>query len=119
MDASRKLNKLVADTEELLERLADEHGPKIEAVRKRLLDSLERTKRAISEQRRGGKDGELDDEDVEDELEVSVGLRGLAGWLIDYVRSDPWLALATGVLIAASAGILATSATKRSYRRNA
>jgi ElaB/YqjD/DUF883 family membrane-anchored ribosome-binding protein len=118
MDAARKLKKLVDDTEELLETLADEQGPKIDAVRERLLVSLERTKRAIAEQRRNRKDGKngqaRDEEDEEDD--TSIGVRDLAGSLNDYVRTHPWIALATGILVATSAGILATSATKRSYR---
>jgi len=32
----------------------------------------------------------------------------------DYVRRYPWMALATGVLVASTVGIMATSATKRS-----
>jgi ElaB/YqjD/DUF883 family membrane-anchored ribosome-binding protein len=118
MDAVRKLNKLMSETEELLDSLADERGPKIDAVRERLIESLERTKRAIAEQRRDRKNGHSgDDEDEEDD--ASIGVRDLAGSLNDYVRRYPWLALATGVLVATSAGILATSATKRSYRHGA
>jgi ElaB/YqjD/DUF883 family membrane-anchored ribosome-binding protein len=117
MDAARKLNKLVDDTEELLETLADEHGPKIDAVRERLLASLERTKRAVAEQRRDRKNGQERQEGEEDD--ASIGVRDLAGSLNDYVRRHPWIALATGVLVATSAGILATSATKRSYRHGA
>jgi hypothetical protein len=45
-------------------------------------------------------------------------VRDLAGSLNDYVRSYPWLALATGVLVASSVGILATHATKRSYHHD-
>jgi ElaB/YqjD/DUF883 family membrane-anchored ribosome-binding protein len=115
MDSGRKLKKLVADTEELLDNLAGEHGPKIDAVRERLLDSLEKTKRAISEQRRNQKNGDSTDGEGEED-EASIGVRDLAGSLNDYVRRYPWLALATGVLVATTAGILATSATRRSYR---
>jgi ElaB/YqjD/DUF883 family membrane-anchored ribosome-binding protein len=115
MDAARKLKKLVDDTEELLETLADEQGPKIDAVRERLLVSLERTKRAIAEQRRNRKNGQARDEEDEED-DTSIGVRDLAGSLNDYVRTHPWIALATGILVATSAGILATSATKRSYR---
>lgn len=115
MDAAHKLKKLVDDTEELLETLADEQGPKIDAVRERLLVSLERTKRAIAEQRRNRKNGQARDDDDDDD-DASIGVRDLAGSLNDYVRTHPWIALATGILVATSAGILATSATKRSYR---
>jgi ElaB/YqjD/DUF883 family membrane-anchored ribosome-binding protein len=117
MNALRKLNDLVAETEELLDRLADEHAPQIDAVRKRLIDSLERTKRAVAEKRREHKNGHShDDEDEDQEDDASIGVRDLAGSLNDYVSRHPWLALATGVLVATSAGILATSAIKRSYR---
>jgi ElaB/YqjD/DUF883 family membrane-anchored ribosome-binding protein len=115
MDAGRKLKKLVVDTEELLQNLAGEHSPKIDAVRERLLDSLETTKRAIAEQRRDRKNSNST-EDADEEDEASIGVRDLAGSLNDYVRRYPWLALATGVLVATTAGILATSATRRSYR---
>ena len=118
MDAVRKLNKLMSETEELLDSLANERGPKIDAVRERLIESLERTKRAIAEQRRNRKNGHSDD-DEDEEDDASIGVRDLAGSLNDYVRRHPWLALATGVLVATSAGILATSATKRSYRHGA
>ncbi len=122
MDAGRKLKKLMADTEELLDNLADQQGAKVNAVRERLRDSIEATKRAIDEQRRDLKNGNStdDDEAEEDEAEedeASIGVRDLAGSLNDYVRRYPWLALATGVLVATTAGILATSATRRSYRR--
>lgn len=119
MDAVRKLNKLMSETEELLGSLANERGPKIDAVRERLIDSLERTKRAIAERRRNRKNGHSDDDEDEEEDDASIGVRDLAGSLNDYVRRHPWLALATGVLVATSAGILATSATKRSYRHGA
>ena len=117
MDAVRKLNRLMSETEELLDSLADRRGPKIDAVRERLIASLEKTKRAIADQRLAGNGHAQDDEEEEDE--TSIGVRDLAGSLNDYVRRHPWLALATGVLVATSAGILATSATKRSYRHGA
>ena len=102
MDSIAKLDKLVVETEGLLDSLADEeHGPQIDAMRQRLLGSLENARRAIAAH---GRD------------EPRIGIRDLAGSVNDYVRRHPWLALATGVLIAASAGILATSATKRSFR---
>jgi ElaB/YqjD/DUF883 family membrane-anchored ribosome-binding protein len=115
MDAARKLERLMSDTEELLDNLAEEQGPKIDAVRARLLDSLDKTKRAIAGQRSDRQNSDAGEDEDEYE-EVSIGVRDLAGSLNDYVRRYPWLALATGVLVAATAGILATAATKRSYR---
>jgi ElaB/YqjD/DUF883 family membrane-anchored ribosome-binding protein len=103
MNAARKLDKLVHETEELLESIAHENAPQIDDARERLQESLERTKSAIRAERKDGRGGH-------------VKVRDLAGSLNDYVQRFPWLALATGVLVASSVGILATSATKRSYR---
>jgi ElaB/YqjD/DUF883 family membrane-anchored ribosome-binding protein len=108
MDSIAKLDKLVVETEGLLNSLAREQGPKLDALRERLLDSLENAKSAIDAHGRDAHGRETD--------ETRIGIRDLAGSINDYVRRHPWLALATGVLIAASAGILATSATKRSFR---
>jgi ElaB/YqjD/DUF883 family membrane-anchored ribosome-binding protein len=117
MNTVAKLNKLVIETEGLLDSLAHEHGPKLDALRERLLDSLEKAKSAIASQGRERTNGESRHEaDEEDIDETRIGIRDLAGSLNDYVRRHPWLALATGVLVAASAGILATSATKRSFQ---
>ena len=110
MDAASKLNKLVHETEELLESIAHERAPQIDDARDRLQESLERAKNAIRVQRQNGsrKQGR--------ETDGRVKVRDLAGSFNDYVQRFPWLALATGVLVASSVGILATSATKRSYR---
>jgi ElaB/YqjD/DUF883 family membrane-anchored ribosome-binding protein len=98
MDTSGKLNSLMRETEELLERIADE----------RAQQSLEQTKSAIEDEVENGKANG-------GRPQQHVGVRDLAGSLNDYVRRYPWLALATGVLVASSIGILATHATKRSY----
>jgi len=122
MDSIAKLDKLVAETEDLLDSLGQERTPKIDALRERLLDSLENAKRAIhnidvhgnGREHASGSDREY--VRGSDDSDTRIGIRDLAGSVNDYVRRHPWLALATGVLIAASAGILATSATKRSLR---
>jgi ElaB/YqjD/DUF883 family membrane-anchored ribosome-binding protein len=111
MDAARKLNRLVHETEELLESIAQERAPQIEEARHRLEESLAQTKSAIRAERHNGSRRERDDSRVK--------VRDVAGSLNDYVRHFPWLALATGVLVASSVGILATSATKRSHRHGA
>ena len=114
MDAAKKLDKLVHETEELLESIAQEHAPQIEDARKRLQKSLEETKRAIRAERENGNKRHGREKD-----DSRVKVRDLAGSVNDYVQRFPWLALATGVLVASSLGILATSATKRSYRHGA
>lgn len=114
MDAARKLNRLVHETEELLESIAQERAPQIDEARRRLEDSLAQTKSAIRAERHNGsrRSGRQRDNS-------RVKVRDVAGSLNDYVQRFPWLALATGVLVASSVGILATSATKRSYRHGA
>ena len=114
MNAARKLDKLVHETEELLESIAKERAPQIEAARNRLQESLEQTKSAIRADRHNG-NGRHEPERDASRLKV----RDVAGSLNDYVQRFPWLALATGVLVASSVWILATSATKRSYRHGA
>jgi len=118
MDAASKLDRLVENTEELLASIAHERGPQIDAVRQRLQESLERAKSAISaiDGERHGHNGH---ERHGRERDARVKVRDLAGSLNDYVRRYPWLALATGVLVASSVGVLATSVTKRSYRHTA
>jgi ElaB/YqjD/DUF883 family membrane-anchored ribosome-binding protein len=100
MDSAHKLTQLLAETEELLAELADQKDPDIAALRDRLEKSMVQTREAIARQR-----GE------------HVKLRHVAGSFNDYVQDYPWVALATGVLVASTIGILATSATKRSYRQ--
>lgn len=115
MSTAGKLNRLMRETEDLLEQIETESSPQIERVRERLQDSLERTKSAIAQERdhEHGRDQEHGNGSGRSEQHVKV--RDLAGSLNDYVRRYPWLALATGVLVASSVGILATRATKRSY----
>jgi ElaB/YqjD/DUF883 family membrane-anchored ribosome-binding protein len=109
MSTAGELNRLMRETEELLEHIEHERSPQIELVRDRLQDSLERTKSAIAAES-GHEHG-----NGSHRPEQRVKVRDLAGSLNDYVRRYPWLALATGVLVASSVGILATRATKRSY----
>lgn len=99
MDSSaRKLDNLFDQTEKLLAKLADERGPEIQQLRERLDRSMEQTRVALKRQ----------------PPREHVNARDVAASFNDYVRHYPWVALATGVLVASSIGILATSATKRS-----
>jgi ElaB/YqjD/DUF883 family membrane-anchored ribosome-binding protein len=97
MDRTHKLNRLVSETEELLDKLPA-HGPDVQELRDRLEESVTQTKEAIVRQ-----------QDL-----AHVKIRDVAGSLNDYVRRHPWMALATGVLVASTIGILATSAARRS-----
>jgi ElaB/YqjD/DUF883 family membrane-anchored ribosome-binding protein len=110
MNTTRQLNKLIDETEGLLAEIADERSPPIEAVRHRLTQSLERTKSVLNDHRKGN-------EPRGDAQHLKV--RHVAASVNDYVKGYPWLALATGILVASTIGILATSATKRSYDHHA
>jgi ElaB/YqjD/DUF883 family membrane-anchored ribosome-binding protein len=103
MDSTSQLHELFSETEKLLAKLANEDTPEIQKLRNKLGKSMAQAK---------------------DALEViaptasgpsaHVKVRHVAASLNDYVRHYPWLALATGVLVASSIGILSTSATRRS-----
>jgi ElaB/YqjD/DUF883 family membrane-anchored ribosome-binding protein len=101
MDSTKKLDRLVTETEALLDEISDEDGPEIDEIRGRLTQSLKRTKKLLGSQQNGS----------------HVKARDVAASVNHYVKHYPWLALATGVLLASSIGILATGATKRSSYR--
>jgi len=110
MDSSRKLKQLVTDTEELLAEIADADSPEIQQLRKRLNDSIKSTKSYLHSFRSAnGDSGE-----EQDRHDSHVKVRHVAASVNEYVRGYPWLALATGVLVASMLGIMATSATRRS-----
>jgi ElaB/YqjD/DUF883 family membrane-anchored ribosome-binding protein len=98
MDAERKVNHLLKETEALLAQLADQRGPEIQKLCGKLETSIARTRGTAPAQRRRRR----------------VKVRDVAASFNDYVHHFPWVALATGVLVASTVGILATGATKRS-----
>jgi len=104
MDSVHKLNDLFDQTEKLLAKLADERGPEIQDLRARLGKSMARTRDALKES----------DPAQNGHPPEHVKVRHVAASLNDYVRKYPWVALATGVLVASTIGILSTSATRRS-----
>jgi ElaB/YqjD/DUF883 family membrane-anchored ribosome-binding protein len=98
MDGAHKLNDLFDQTEKLLAKLADERGPEIQELRQKLHRSMGQTRVALNRA----------------PARQHVKVRDVAASFNDYVQNYPWIALATGVLVASSIGILATRATKRS-----
>jgi ElaB/YqjD/DUF883 family membrane-anchored ribosome-binding protein len=104
MDSVHKLNDLFDQTEKLLAKLADERGPEIQDLRAKLDKSMARTREALKEKHASGNGHPSE----------HVKARHVAASLNDYVRKYPWVALATGVLVASTIGILSTSATRRS-----
>jgi ElaB/YqjD/DUF883 family membrane-anchored ribosome-binding protein len=98
MDPANKLSDLFDQTEELLATLADQRGPAIQELREKLHRSMGQTRAALRTS----------------PARQHVKVRDVAASFNDYVQNYPWIALATGVLVASSIGILATRATKRS-----
>lgn len=98
MKATHKLNELFNQTEKLLAELDDEGAPEIQELRERLDRSMAKTKIAMKN----------------DPPRKNVKVRDVAASFNHYVQHYPWMALATGVLLASTIGILATNATKRS-----
>jgi ElaB/YqjD/DUF883 family membrane-anchored ribosome-binding protein len=98
MDSAQKLNNLFDQTEKLLAKIADQRGPELQELRERLDRSMEKTRVALNSSA----------------PREHVKVRHVAASFNDYVQNYPWIALATGVLVASTIGILATSATRRS-----
>jgi ElaB/YqjD/DUF883 family membrane-anchored ribosome-binding protein len=98
MDSAHQLNELFDQTEKLLAKLSNERGPEIQELRERLGKSMAQTRDALND----------------NHSSEHVKVRDVAASLNDYVRNHPWVALATGVLVASTIGILSTSATRRS-----
>jgi ElaB/YqjD/DUF883 family membrane-anchored ribosome-binding protein len=111
MDSTLKLKQLVTDTEELLHEIVDESSPEIQDLRKRLNDSIRSTKSFLHSHRH---EADEDQPQKNGHRDQHVKVRHVAASVNEYVRGYPWLALATGVLVASTLGILATSATRRS-----
>ena len=98
MRTSHKLNDLFNQTEKLLAKLEEEGAPEIQELRQRLDRSMAKTKVALRNK----------------PPHENVKVRDVAASFNHYVQHYPWMALATGVLLASTIGILATNATKRS-----
>ncbi len=103
MDSTDQLHDLISETKKLLAKLADENTPEIQKLRSKLERSMAQARDSLE-----------NGAPTADEPSAHVKVRHVAASFNDYVRNYPWLALATGVLVASSIGILSTSATRRS-----
>ena len=83
MSPSRTLNNLINDVEELLTELDDEHGPHIDELRMRIVQTIGSAKRAIASQRTG----------------VVARIGHYAGSVDDYITGFPRLGFFTGILL--------------------
>jgi ElaB/YqjD/DUF883 family membrane-anchored ribosome-binding protein len=91
LEKINKLDQLIDDSEELLTKLADAHNPEIQKLRDRVDYAIGDARRAIAQQGN----------------QASVQLRDLANTIDDYIRDYPWLALATGILVAGTVAFIA------------
>lgn len=97
MTKTDKLDQLIDDSEELLTHLADAHDPDIQKLRDRVDEAVSDARRALQAP----------------EDDASLGLRELVRTVDDYVHDHPWLALATGVLVAGTVAYIAGSFQSR------
>ena len=101
---SADLDHLLDETQLLLAKLRAHRVPALQGLRDKLEASMASVKDALKKNR---------DDDRERDSE-RMKIRDVAASFNDYVTNYPWVALATGILIASTIGILATKATKRS-----
>ena len=94
MESARKLQTLVDDVEELLERMDDEHSPQLDQLRRRVESTMTQAKRALQTQGRS----------------TAAQVRHYAGMADDYITGYPRAAFASGILIGAALGFLLASA---------
>jgi ElaB/YqjD/DUF883 family membrane-anchored ribosome-binding protein len=85
---------LIDGAEELLTNLTDAHNPDIQKLRDRVDQAIADARQAIAQS----------------EEDLSVKLRDIAYTVDDYVREYPWLAVATGVLVAGTIAFIAGAA---------
>jgi len=90
MENAAKLDELIDGAEELLIKLADAGNPEIQQLRDRVDQAIGDARRALAER----------DKD-------SVRLRDIVNTIDDTIRDYPWLAVATGVLVAGTVGFIA------------
>jgi ElaB/YqjD/DUF883 family membrane-anchored ribosome-binding protein len=91
MKRAKTLNRLVADVEELLSELKDEHGPEVQELRERVEDALEAAKHAIHQQG--------------DNAAARIGR--YASSVDGYINDYPRLSFLTGACIFGTLGYLA------------
>lgn len=94
MDKYRKLDALIEGAEELLMKLGEAPEPQVQKLRDRVDHAIVDARSAIARESAGSR----------------VGVRDVLRTLDDYIRGYPWLAFATGVLVAGSIGYIAGAA---------
>jgi ElaB/YqjD/DUF883 family membrane-anchored ribosome-binding protein len=91
MENAAKLDELIDGAEGLLIKLADAGNPEIQQLRDRVDRAIGDARRALALR----------------SDEESVRLRDIANTIDDFIRDYPWLAVATGVLVAGTIGFIA------------
>ncbi len=93
MDKAVKLDELIDGAESLLIQLTDAHNPEIQKLRDRVDYAIHDARGAM---RRSTES-------------ASVQIRDILQTVDDYIHDYPWLALITGVAVAATAGFITGS----------
>lgn len=84
MQSKRSMSQLICDAEELLSKLGDSATPEIRQLRNKVRASMDDMKSAMADSAKTGMD-------QSQEMTTSV---------VDYVRANPWVAVAAGTTIA-------------------
>ena len=93
MNNNNAMDQLVSEAEELLSKLQDASNPEIKRLRSKVESGLAEAKRAASDQ-------------------VQLGaekLRQMTNSVVEYVRENPWVAVAAGTAIAVALFYMAFS----------
>jgi ElaB/YqjD/DUF883 family membrane-anchored ribosome-binding protein len=97
LNSSQKFEQLIADVEELLDRLDDEHGPQLDKLRSRIEATMSQAKAALTKQGNS----------------TAAQVRQYAGMADDYITGYPRTAFASGILLGAVLGFLAATTRSR------
>jgi ElaB/YqjD/DUF883 family membrane-anchored ribosome-binding protein len=93
LEAQRQFQQLLADVEELLERLDDEHSPQLDKMRAQVEATISEVKAALKRRGEG----------------TAQQVRRYAGLADDYITGYPRIAFASGILLGAALGFLIAS----------
>jgi ElaB/YqjD/DUF883 family membrane-anchored ribosome-binding protein len=94
MDKNTSISELVADAEALLSRLGDLKSPETQALRDKVEAGIADAKKSLSRHVQAGTDR----------------LQEVTESVVDYVRENPWVAVAAGTAIAVALIYIAFSA---------
>ena len=97
MQTFKAMSDLVADAEDLLEKMGDSTEPKVKELRGRLEDSLQGMRQQLKEQVRAS----------------TESFEEVAQTVVKVVRENPWIALAAGTAVAVALVYVAFTGRER------